>query len=154
MVWTQMWRLFPSEWIFYRHEWYTLLCCFLSFPSSRIFMLAWSVFWLGVHSAGVVDHPLLHQMHGVLLCPQILMVVLIRPATSVPVHHLVEVEHDLLLLVVIGLLSPAQMHGGQILGLHQHLEHCQQPILRWHHCVLAVQKQDLVAHSCLDLLNP
>lgn len=81
---------------------------------------------LGVHSAGVVDHHLLHLMHGVLLlCPPKLMVVLVRPVTSVPVHHLVEVAHDLLLLAVIGFLSLLLIHGGRILGLHRHLGYCQ-----------------------------
>jgi len=81
---------------------------------------------LGVHSAGAVDHHLLHLMHGVLLlCPQMLMVVVVRPVTSVAVHHPVEVAHALLLLAVIGFLSPLLIHGGQILGLHQHLGYCQ-----------------------------
>ena len=84
-------------------------------------------FLLGVHSAGVVDLHLLHLMHGgLLLCPQILMVVLVRQVTSVPVHHPVEVAHGLLLLVVIGFLSLLLIHGAQILGLHQRLGYYQQ----------------------------
>jgi len=119
-----MWRLFPSEYIFLDPNAMTFSDAFvlvvLDYGCLSDLLL------LGVHSAGVVDHHLLHLMHGgLLLCPQILMVVLVRPVTSVPVHHLVEVAHDLLLLVVIGFLSLLLIHGGQILGLHLHLGYCQ-----------------------------
>lgn len=78
----------------------------------------------GVPTAGAVDHLLPHQMLGVLpLCLQILMVVLVHQAISVAALHLVEVALDLQLRVVIELMNLLLMHGVQIQGHHQLLEH-------------------------------
>ena len=106
----------------------------------------------GAPLVGAVNH-LLHQMHGApRCCLQMLIVVAVYLAISVPALHLVEVAHDLQPRAVtehMNLLMP----GVQILDHHQLLGHWVQIRHRLHLCILAVQKQDLVALSYPVLLK-
>lgn len=108
----------------------------------------------GVPISGEVNRHLLHQMHGVLQSfLQMLMVELFHPAILVVICHLVEVALGHRLQVAIKPMISFRMHGDPIPGHHQLREPWLQ--IRHHiHCsVLIVPKQDLVAHSCLVLLN-
>lgn len=93
-------------------------------------------------------------MLGVLqYSPQTLMVVVVHQAISVVALH-PEVALDHQLQTAIKPMNLLLMLGVQILGHLQHLEYWHQIRHHLHHCVLAVQKQDLVAHSYPGLLTP
>ena len=102
----------------------------------------------GVPIAGALDHLLPHLMPGALQhCLQILMVAMVHQAIQVAAPHLVEVALDHQLQAVIEPMILLLVHGVQIRGHLQHQELWHRITHHLHRCVLAVKKQDLVAHS-------